>query len=333
MFKIDIHTHILPEKMPRFSEKFGYGGFVHLEHHKPCCARMMIDNRFFREIESNCWDPQKRMVECQQHHVHMQVLSTVPVMFNYWAKPYDTLAVAQFLNDHIAEIVHQYPQKFIGLGTVPMQDTSLAIKEMERCLNIGLKGIQIGTHINGLNLNEPILFPFFEAAQQLGAALFVHPWDMLGKERMQKYWMPWLVGMPAETALSICSMIFGGVLERLPQLRVAFAHGGGSFPATIGRIAHGFEVRPDLCAIDTQTNPESYLGKFYVDSLVHNPKALDYLIDIVGYERIALGSDYPFPLGEDQPGKLIEQTNYPEHIKQRLLSGSALEWLNLPSLP
>lgn len=183
MLKIDIHTHIIPEHLPRFAEKFGYGGFVHLEHHKPCCARMMIDNRFFREIESNCWDPQQRIRECADWNLQVQVLSTIPVMFNYWAKPSDTLAIAQFLNDHIAAIVAQYPQRFVGLGTLPMQDATLSIRELERCMKIGLRGIQIGTHINGINLSEPDVFPIFEAAEDLGAAIFVHPWDMIGDRK------------------------------------------------------------------------------------------------------------------------------------------------------
>jgi aminocarboxymuconate-semialdehyde decarboxylase len=135
--------------------------------------------------------------------------------------------------------------------------------------------------------------------------------------------------MPAETSLAICSMIFGGVFERLPRLRVAFAHGGGSFPATIGRIQHGFDSRPDLVAIDNNIPPRNYLGKFYLDSLVHDPLVLDYLVKLVGYDKIALGSDYPFPLGENEPGTLINAMPYAREIKERLLSGSALEWLNL----
>jgi aminocarboxymuconate-semialdehyde decarboxylase len=136
--------------------------------------------------------------------------------------------------------------------------------------------------------------------------------------------------MPAETSLAICSLIFGGVLERLPRLRIAFAHGGGAFPGTIGRISHGFQVRPDLVAIDNPVPPREYLRRIYVDSLVHDPLALRYLIDQMGAERIALGSDYPFPLGEAHPGELIEQSGFDEPTRARLLHGTALEWLGLP---
>jgi aminocarboxymuconate-semialdehyde decarboxylase len=327
---IDIHTHILPEHIPDWKEKFGYGGFIHLDHHKPCCAKMMRDDgKFFREVEDNCWSAEKRMHECDHHHVDVQVLSTVPVMFSYWAKPEDCLNLSMFLNDHIAQIVQRYPKRFVGLGTIPMQSPKLAIKELERCKQIGLKGIQIGTNINQENLNEEKYFEIFKACEEMGMAVFIHPWEMMGEKEMQRYWLPWLVGMPAETTRAICSMIFGGVFEKLPNLRVAFAHGGGSFPSTIGRIEHGFNCRPDLVAIDNNVNPREYLGKFWIDSLVHDPVMLDFVVGMFGANRIALGTDYPFPLGELEPGKLIKEMPYEKDVKELLLHGSALEWLGM----
>ncbi len=329
--KIDLHTHILPETWPDLRERYGYGGFVRLEHHAPCCARMMVDDRFFREIGDDCWSPKRRIEDCDRTGVSLQVLSTVPVMFCYWAKPDDAHDLSRMLNDHIAGIVRDYPTRFAGLGTLPMQAPELAVKELERCAGeLGLAGVQIGTHVNDWNLDAPELFPVFEAAERLGAAVFVHPWEMMGKDRMPKYWLPWLVGMPAETSLAICSVIFGGVLERLPNLRIGFAHGGGAFPSTIGRIEHGFKVRPDLCAVDNQVNPRDYLGRFYVDALVHDAEALRYLIKLISPERIALGSDYPFPLGEAVPGSLIESmSDMTAAVKDRLLAGTALEFLGL----
>ena len=327
--KIDIHTHILPKKLPDLKQKFGYGGWISIDH-KDGDASMKKDGNFFRSIKPNCWDSNIRLKECEQNNVDIQVLSTVPIMFSYWAKAQDTLALSKFLNDDIAGVIKNKPKRFIGLGTLPMQNTDLAILELERCMNdLNFAGIQIGSNINGKNLNEDFFFPIFEAASDLGAAVFIHPWEMMGENDINKYWLPWLVGMPAETSRAICSLIFGGIFERLPNLRVAFAHGGGSFIGTVGRIEHGFNMRPDLCAIDNDINPIQYLGKFWVDSLVHDKDALELLIKKVGNKKIALGTDYPFPLGEIDPGKLIDDMNYSSEIKNKLFYQNALDWLGL----
>jgi aminocarboxymuconate-semialdehyde decarboxylase len=302
---------------------------VRIEHHRPGAARLLIDGTLFREIPDTCFDPRRRLEECDRHGVDVQVLSTLPVMFCYWARAKDTLDLARILNDHIAATVLAHPKRFVGLGTLPMQDPVLAVAELERCVReLGLAGVQIGTHVNAWNLDREELFPILRRAEELGAAVFVHPWDMMGSERMPKYWLPWLVGMPAELSLAICSLIFGAVLERLPRLRIGFAHGGGAFPGTIGRIDHGFHARPDLCAVDNTVAPRAYLGKFYVDALVHDPDALRYLLGLVGPERIALGSDYPFPLGETIPGRMIEtMEDLTPEARDRLLAGTALEFL------
>lgn len=330
--KIDVHTHILPPTWPDLKEKYGYGGFLKLERVDACTAKMMRDDgKFFRTIADNCWDPDRRIEEMEAAGVGMQVLSTVPVMFSYWTRPADGHDLSRFLNDHIAGVVRDHPARFAGLGTLPLQAPDLSAKELARCVrDLGLAGVQIGSHVGEVNLSDPALFPVFQAAEELGAAVFVHPWDMMGTETMSRYWLPWLVGMPAETSRAICSMIFGGVLERLPRLKVMFAHGGGSFPGTLGRIEHGFRVRPDLCAVDNRRSPRDYLDRFYVDSLVHDAGAFRYLLGLMGASRIALGSDYPFPLGEARPGSLIESLDDVSPAdKERVFEGSAREFLGL----
>lgn len=329
MLKIDSHTHILPKKLPNWSEKFGYGDFIYLQHHRSGFAKMMRGNQFFREIRENAWNGELRISEYQQHGVQVQVVCTIPVMFSYWARPLDCLDLSRFLNDHIAGLIQQFPGNYCGLATVPMQDTELAVHELERCREIGLQGVQIGSNINDLNLNEDRFFPFFQSCEKLGMAVLVHPWNMMGEKQIQRYWLPWLVGMPAETSRAICSMIFGGIFERLPQLRVNFAHGGGSFLTTIGRIQHGFDCRPDLVAIDNPRPPRDYLGKFWVDTVVHDPVVLKYIVEMVGSKRVAFGSDYPFPLGDLALGKFIEETDLDGSVKEDIFQDAALEWLGL----
>ena len=325
--KIDIHTHIMPEQMPNWVKKFGYGEFIHLEH-RNCKACMMKGDTVFRAVEENCYRSDARIKEMEETGVNIQVLSTIPVLFNYWAKPEDGLETSRFFNDHISETVDRNPDRFIGLGTVPLQDVELSIREMERCVQeLKMPGLEIGTNINGMNLNDPILLPFYEAAEKLGCALFIHPWEMMGEKDMPRYWLPWLVGMPAETTRAICSLIFGGIFKKFPHLRVAFAHGGGSFPYTLGRIEHGFQVRPDLVQIDNDIHPKEYLDSFWVDSLVHDERSFHFLLETMGKDKICLGSDYPFPLGEHYPGSLIESMDFSLEEREGLLYKNAGKWL------
>ena len=337
MLKIDTHAHYLPRDWPDLAAKYGDARFPVIHHGDDDRHRIYKDGKFFREIWPKTWDPQIRIDDYAGFGVQVQVLSTVPVMFSYWAKPNQALELHQALNDHTAQACRQYPRHYAGIGTVPLQSPRLAMQELERCMDqLGLQGAQIGSHLQladgqHWNLDAPELFPFFEAAADLGAAILVHPWDMMGSDSMPKYWLPWLVGMPAEQSRAACSLVFGGVLERLPKLKICMAHGGGSFPYTIGRIEHGFNMRPDLVATDNPHNPRNYLKQLYFDSWVADPRALQYLLDSVGADRVMLGTDYPFPLGEQEPGAGIAALGLDPVGQARLYHGTALEWLGLPA--
>jgi aminocarboxymuconate-semialdehyde decarboxylase len=320
----------MPDHLPNWSKEFGYGKFIHLDHHRSGFARMMQGDQFFREIESNCWDPVLRINEYTKYNTQVQVVCTIPVLFSYWAKPEHTLKVSEFLNDHIAMIVEEHPKNYVGLATLPMNDIPMAIAELERAKKIGFRGIQIGSNINGTNLSDEKFLPLWKACEELSMCVMVHPWEMMGENDMKKYWLPWLVGMPAETTRALCSLIFSGVIEKFPKLRFLFAHAGGSFIPTLGRIEHGFNCRPDLVALDNNVPPSHYLNKFWIDSATHDADLLRYIMTKQSAKKIALGTDYPFPLGDLHIGQFIEEMKLEQSDLECMMHGSALEWLDIP---
>jgi hypothetical protein len=201
-------------------------------------------------------------------------------------------------------------------------------KNHENDWNTWMPGVQIGTNVNGKNLDDPAVVEVLAAAESLGACVFVHPWDMLGGERMARHWFPWLVGMPAETSLAVASVCFGGVMERLPRLRIAFAHGGGAAPMTLGRWDHGFRERPDLCQTATTVMPSEAFRRLWFDSLVHDAEALRLLLSVAGPGKVALGTDYPFPLGELAPGAVVRAASWlDDATRASILHGAAAAFL------
>lgn len=329
MLKIDMHTHVIPEHIPDWADKFGYGDFINLRNRSKAKMDMYRGKEYFRTIKRNCWDGGLRVAEYAEKSTDVQVICTIPVLFSYWAKPLDGWDVSRFLNDDIAETAAEYPQNYLALGTLPMQSVKHAILELERIKGLGLVGVQIGSNINDRNLSEPEFHDLWEACEELDMPVMVHPWNMMGFYQMRKYWLPWLVGMPAETSRAICSMIFGGVFAKFPKMRVCFSHSGGSFLPTIGRIEHGYNCRPDLVAIDNPVNPREYIGHFWIDSITHDAKLLSYVLDMVGSRKICLGSDYPFPLGDLEIGQYILDAGFSQEIVEDIFANSTLDWLGI----
>ncbi len=345
--KWDVHTHTVssPDTYESLARYTHYADFIRVRAHKtkPCCAEMVNSKgEVQREVEENAYNAATRIAACDMHGVTFQVLSPTPMMIpDYVDNVHDAVEICQILNDDNAATVAQFPKRFAAIGAIPMQYPDKAIKEMERISkSLGMRGIEINSNINGMDLDDPKLFPVFAAAAEMGMAVFVHPWGGFmapAEERLKKRmnaarnWRPWLIGMGMETALAFDSMRCGGVHEYLPKLRVMYAHGGGAFPALLGRLEHGAYCRPDLFKNSSQLDPLKTVKEcgVYVDSLVHNTHVLQMLIAMMGVERIAMGSDYPYPLGErNYPGYMIEHLQFlTEQQRERMLSGTAKEWL------
>ena len=325
--RVDFHTHIYPLKLPDFSEKYNNQKWPVLQQKCSCGADIMVSGKVFREVTDQAWDPEKRIEDMREEGVDMQVISPVPVTFSYWAPVEQALELAQFQNDFIASTVNEHPDYFIGLGTVPMQDADAAIEEMRRCKEIGLAGIEIGTNVNGENLDADYLLPFFKAAEELEMPLFIHPWETMAQNRTPRHNFLYTIGMPSETALAAASLIWSGVMEKCPNLKVCFAHGGGSFPYILPRLDQGWEVWPHLRL--TEHPPSHYAKNFYFDSLVYDKDNLAFLIERFGHDKVIMGSDYPFLLREINPGKVVDDSpNLSSEVKRAILGENALQFLN-----
>ena len=326
---IDIHNHFFPASWPDLAERYGTPNWPWIKHTEPGKADIMVGDRFFRHIYSACWDPEVRLQEMDRDGIDLQVISATPVLFAY-ARPIEhALDCAQLFNDAALDLCSRGKNRLKSFCQVPLQSIDAACKELSRCMQSGHLGVQIGNHVGNKNLDDAGIITFLQHCADVNAAVLVHPWDMFGKERMPKYMMPWTVGMPAETQLSVVALILSGALDRLSSaLRICFAHGGGSFPYLLGRLENAWHHHP-VARGECEHPPSFYLNRFYADSAVFDQRALEFLVGTMGTDKVMLGSDYPFPLGEEHVGLLIRQSNLPQHAKAKLLSGNAISFLGL----
>lgn len=321
--KIDIHSHFFPRITQAEAARFNTqrGPWLHTEGRQ---GQIMIGDKPFRPVHDVLWDPQRRLEHLDEQNLDIQVMCATPVMFGYDQPIERALPWAQLMNDRALEMTAIAPDRLKVLAQVPLQDIDAACREASRAKACGHIGVQIGNHVDNHDLDDAGLVTFLHHCAVEGIPLLVHPWDMMGRERMKKWMLPWLVAMPAETQLGILSLILSGAFERLPQsLRICFAHGGGGFAFLLGRVDNAWHHR-DIVREDCPQVPSSYVRRFFVDSAVFDPGALRLLVDVMGADRVMLGSDSPFPLGEQAIGAgVLEHPQLNDQDKARICADNA----------
>jgi len=328
---IDMHSHFLPpitreeayafdaERAPWLAVKEGSSQ-----------GQIMVGDRPFRPVYQALWDANFRIAELDQQGVQTQIVCATPVMFGYAWEAGKAAEWAARMNDRAIDFCAAHPRRLKALAQVPLQDLELACAEVSRAKAAGCVGVQIGNHLGDKDLDHEQLVDFLIHCAERAIPVLVHPWDMMGGNRMKKWMLPWLVAMPAETQLGMLSLILSGAMERIPEsLKICFAHGGGGFAFLLGRVDNAWRHR-DIVRQDCPQLPSSYARRFHVDSAVFDPQALRLLTDVMGPDRVMLGSDYPFPLGEQRIGNLIRDAEFlSKYDRNRLLRGNAEAFFSL----
>jgi aminocarboxymuconate-semialdehyde decarboxylase len=330
MTVIDMHTHFFPRVTREEAAKLDPARAPWLQVNADGSGQIMTGDRPFRPVQAMLWDPARRLEAMDRDGIDLQIFCATPVMFGY---AYPAAAARDWcarMNDRALEFAAQAPRRLKPLAQVPLQDTEAACREASRAKAAGHLGVQIGNHLGEKNLDDAALVAFLAHCGNEDIPVLVHPWDMMGTERMKRWMLPWLVSMPAETQLGIVSLILSGAFERLPRgLKLCFAHGGGSFAWLLGRVDNAWQHR-DIVRQDCPQPPSSYVDRFSVDSAVFDPDALALLVKVMGAERVMLGSDSPFPLGEQQVGALVRgHGGLSARDKQAILGGNAARFFGL----
>ena len=321
---IDIHAHVFTEEMIRQLQAEAPSIGLRLFDHNDEGATLEVAGVHQNPFPRAAWDFEKRFADMAVYGADMQVLANIPHTFLYDEEPALTEACALVLNDGIAAVVRRWPEKFLGLATVPLQDPDRAARELHRAMqNLGLRGAHIGSHVGGRNLDDPALEPFWAAADELGAFVMVHPHKVAAGGRLGSYYLKNVIGNPLEPTIAGASLIFGGVVDRFPGIRFCLVHGGGFVPYQAGRFRHGWEVRPEARR-HLPDGPEPALARVYYDTILHSQEALGFLVGSAGASRVLLGSDYPFDMQSFEGVRQVRALDIPDEAKAAILGGGPL---------
>jgi aminocarboxymuconate-semialdehyde decarboxylase len=329
---VDVHTHIVPERFPKYVGRQADARWPTMAAAKPCHQHVMLDGKIYRTVSHQTWDTGVRLQDMQATGITRQVLSPMPELLSYWLDADDGVAMCRFLNETIAQMVSAAPDRFSGLGAVPLQDVDRAVVELERAVrDFGLAGVEIGSNINGTPIGDARLRPFFEAAERLGAAVFVHPLRPAGLDRVVGPPIyEQAVAFPGEIGLAAISMITGGTMLACPGLRIAFSHGAGSLQVQAPRLQQAWEKVPAIGEAIKEAPRETVRRMFY-DDLLYDATAIEALVRLAGPTQVMIGTDYPFTIMDQDPVGRIASLGLDEAVRDALRGGNAQRWLGLPN--
>jgi aminocarboxymuconate-semialdehyde decarboxylase len=320
---IDVHAHILTEETIRLLQRESPKAAPKLSDVDEQFGTLDVAGSVYRHFPRGGWDLDRRFQDMTASKVDMQVLSVCPQTFLYAQPPALAAAFARIQNEQLAKLVKAHPGRFQAIATVPMQAPRQAADELRHAMSaLGLRGVQIGSNIAGKNLDDPELEPVWATAAELGAFILIHPINVAGIDRLKSYYLNNLIGNPLDTTIAAACLVFSGVLERYPTLKICLAHGGGFVPYQAGRFLHGWHVRTEP-KVKLPTPPTDSLQRFYFDTIVHSKDVLEFLVRNAGADRVLLGSDYPFDMGMPDGVLQVRSLSVPATDRASILGGLA----------
>lgn len=326
---IDVHTHIVPERFPAYTGKGSNVPWPSMAEAHACHKHVMISGKIYRTVSDGCWSVPRRIEAMAGMRVARQVLSPMPELLSYWLPLDDAKVLIRYLNDEIAAMVERAPDRFLGLGAIPLQDSDSAIRELEYVVStLHFPGVEIASHVNGVSIGDARFEPFFAASERFGAAVFVHALRPAGQERIVGAFTEQAVCFPGDIALAAASMITGGIAARHPDLRIAFSHGGGALSILLPRLDHAWKAIPKAKESLPQS-PITYARRFYYDALVFDPAAVRFLAATYGVSQLLVGSDYPFAMGDPDPVGTLEKAGFEPEVFEVITSNNARRFLGL----
>jgi aminocarboxymuconate-semialdehyde decarboxylase len=326
---IDVHTHVVPENFPPYAGSGREVPWPSMAEAHACHRHVMVSGKVYRTVSDGCWSVPRRVEDMNAMRVARQALSPMPELLSYWLPLEDAKVLIRYLNEQIAAMVARAPEHFVGLGAVPLQDVDAAIDELQFLKKqLRFSGVEIASHVNGTSIGDPRFEPFFAAAEELDAAVFVHALRPAGRERIVGPFSEQVVCFPGDIALACASMITGGVAARHPRLRIAFSHGGGAMAMLLPRLLHAWQTLPK--AKDALgESPAATARRFYYDHLVFDAAAVRFLTERFGASQILLGSDYPFNMGEPDPVGALERAGLDDDARLAISARNAHRFLGL----